>query len=127
MIGRRAVRNWPPGRVFGLAVIVFLAACSKPPPDTATGAALLQPFKAEMKQALQAGLTQGPIEAIDVCRVRAPEIAAALSQDGVLVGRASHRLRNPSNAVPDWAADLWASALMRASPPGFSLRAWPQR
>ncbi|NNC63672.1 MAG: DUF3365 domain-containing protein, partial [Gammaproteobacteria bacterium] len=32
--------------------------------------------------------------------------AEALSRDGVRVGRASHRLRNPSNAAPDWVAPI---------------------
>ena len=70
--------------------------------DGNEGADLLQPFKAELKQALKAGLEQGPVEAIEVCRVRAPEIAKALSRDGVRMGRASHKLRNPGNAAPAW-------------------------
>ena len=34
--------------------------------------------------------------------LRAPEIAAGLSTDGVRVGRTSHRLRNPANAPRPW-------------------------
>lgn len=97
---------------FALAIA---GACSRPPPDTATGAALLQPFKVEMKQALQAGLSQGPIAAIDVCSNRAPEIAAALSKDGVRLGRTSHRLRNPGNTAPDWAREILDEYLGDAS------------
>lgn len=72
----------------------------------APGPRLLAPFKQDLQQALIDGLAQGPEEAIAACRVRAPEIADALSRDGVRVGRASHRLRNPSNAAPDWVAPI---------------------
>jgi hypothetical protein len=66
------------------------------------GAALLAPFKQELQQALRAGLAEGPVEAIGACRQRAPEISGALSHDGIVMGRSSHRLRNPRNAAPDW-------------------------
>ena len=69
----------------------------------ADGAALLQPFKQNLKQALMTGLAQGPEKAIDACRIEAPAIAAALAVDGVTLGRTSHRLRNPDNAGPEWA------------------------
>lgn len=59
-------------------------------------------FKRELQDALRAGLAQGPAEAVAACRLRAPEIAASLARNGVRVGRASHRLRNPSNAPPEW-------------------------
>jgi hypothetical protein len=70
------------------------------------GAEILRPFKQQLKGALQKGLASGPAEAIAVCRTRAPEIASALSGDGVRIGRASDRLRNPANAPPDWVAPL---------------------
>jgi hypothetical protein len=55
-------------------------------------------LKLELQQALQAG---GPVAAIDVCRTRAPAIAAQLSQEsGAQVGRTALRVRNPANA-PD--------------------------
>ena len=72
----------------------------------ARGARVLAPFKRDLQQALRAGLAQGPLEAIGACRVRAPEIAESLSRGGVRVGRASHRLRNPANAGPDWVRPL---------------------
>ena len=72
----------------------------------ARGAELLAPFKRDLKQALHAGLAEGPVAAMGACRVRAPEIASGLSRDGVRVGRASHRLRNPANEAPDWARPL---------------------
>lgn len=66
------------------------------------GAEILAPFKAELKEALLAGLAEGPMAAIGACKLEAPRIAAAISIDGVEVGRASHRLRNPGNSPPEW-------------------------
>lgn len=66
------------------------------------GAELLRPFKQDLQQALLRGLEDGPIEAIGACRIRAPEVAAALSQGGTKLGRTSDRLRNPANSSPDW-------------------------
>jgi len=74
--------------------------------QVATGRELLAPFKSALQQALLAGLEQGPVEAISVCRIEAPGIAAGLSVDGVRVGRSSHKLRNPANAPPTWVAPL---------------------
>lgn len=55
-------------------------------------------LKAELGQALETG---GPVAAIEVCRTRAPEIAARLSSEsGATVGRTALRVRNPANA-PD--------------------------
>lgn len=62
----------------------------------------LGPFKRALKQALTEGLRDGPVQAIDACHTQAPDIAQAHSTSGVRVGRASHRLRNPQNAAPDW-------------------------
>lgn len=69
----------------------------------AQGKALIQEFagslQSELKAAMQAG---GPVEAITVCNIRAPEITAAISEgsDGWEIARSSHKLRNPANA-PD--------------------------
>ena len=96
-----------------LAVILPVSACNQEAPaDPASrGAELLKPFKMELQQALKAGMSEGPENAIEVCRVKAPEIAAALSADGVRMGRASHKLRNPANAAPDWVAPVIANYL----------------
>lgn len=49
----------------------------------------------------------GPDGAIEVCSMRAPEIAATISnQYGVVLGRTSFRLRNQSNLPPEWAVEL---------------------
>lgn len=58
----------------------------------------------ELTAALDEG---GPDGAIEVCSMRAPEIAGMISnQYGVILGRTSHRLRNPSNLPPGWAVEL---------------------
>ncbi|MDH4108934.1 MAG: DUF3365 domain-containing protein [Gammaproteobacteria bacterium] len=72
----------------------------------AEGARLLAPFKAGLQQALLAGLQEGPVAAIDACRIQAPGIAAGMSSDVLRLGRSSHRLRNPKNRPPDWVAPL---------------------
>ncbi|MEE4252250.1 MAG: DUF3365 domain-containing protein [Alcanivoracaceae bacterium] len=107
--------------------VALLAACSEPPqsaspalPEKAgpepeqnepgydpvavkqLGAASLLPFKQQLMQALQRGMQQGAENAIDVCRLQAPAIAASVSGNGIEVGRSSHRLRNPANAPTDW-------------------------
>lgn len=53
---------------------------------------------------LTAALAESPAHAIEVCRQRAPELAAAVGkQFGVGIGRTSLQLRNPSNQPPEWA------------------------
>ena len=50
---------------------------------------VLAHFKRDLKGALQAGMAQGPLEAMGACQLEAPAIAAALSQDGIRLGRIS--------------------------------------
>lgn len=105
-----------------IAISLALIGCSQPAgePD-AVGAALLKPFKAELKEALVAGMQEGPAAAIEICSDKAPEIAASLSVDGVVMGRSSHKLRNPENASPAWLApfvDKWAAEGIRADDVG---------
>ena len=68
-----------------LTAFAMLPACA-PPAQVGTaadpewlrrGAATLQPFKESLMAALQEGLQQGPVEAIQVCRVRAAARRAA--------------------------------------------------
>lgn len=74
--------------------------------ETDRGAEILAPLKTELKQALVAGMQQGPLNAISVCKERAPAIAESLSIDGVEIGRTSHRLRNPANVAPGWVTEV---------------------
>lgn len=95
-------------RLLSLAVMLMLASgvVNAQDSDLAPGPRILAPFKQDLQRALLDGLAQGPEEAIAACRVAAPEIADALSRDGVRVGRASHRLRNPSNTAPVWVTPI---------------------
>lgn len=57
-------------------------------------------LQGELKTAMEAG---GPLNAIHVCRDRAPGIAAELSREsGAKIGRTSLRLRNPANLYEPW-------------------------
>lgn len=85
----------------------LLVACTQSSADgNVDGAALLAPFKQNLKMALIKGMESGPVEAITACRSEAPMISGELSVDGVVMGRSSHRLRNPGNAAPDWVAPV---------------------
>ncbi len=92
----------------GLAIAAFgaLAGCGpKGPSDAETAArahAAIAPFKKSLKEALMAELAKSPASAIDVCAEKAPALAKAASKEGVRVGRASTKLRNPANAPPGW-------------------------
>jgi hypothetical protein len=79
--------------------------------ELARGAELLAPFKKDLQQALKSGLAEGPAEAIQVCRVKAPGIANSLSVAGVRMGRSSHKLRNPDNTAPDWVSPIMQTFL----------------
>jgi hypothetical protein len=56
-------------------------------------------LKKELQEAIQAG---GPVNAIEVCNIRASKIAASLSQEGWQVGRTSLKVRNPSNLADEF-------------------------
>jgi len=61
-------------------------------------------LKAELEAALQAG---GPVEALGVCQIRAPVIAAKISgEKGLKVSRTSLKVRNPNNAPKEWQAKV---------------------
>ena len=52
-------------------------------------------------------LSDGPAEAIAVCKDEAPRIADSMSHElGVRMGRTAARLRNPDNLAPGWAESL---------------------
>ena len=85
-------------------------------------------LKAELTKAIAEG---GPMAAINVCYLRAPEIAAQLSQaSGARVGRTALRVRNPSNAPDDlertvleqFAVDLGSGPIDRPLEAVFEIR-----
>ena len=99
-----------------IAVIAFAAVTTQAQEaELAHGAELLAPFKQDLQKALKSGLADGPVEAIQVCRVKAPDIAEALSVDGVRIGRSSHKLRNPDNEAPDWVSPIMQAYLQEPS------------
>ena len=65
-------------------------------------AEIVASFAQELQGALMTAMKEGgPVNAIDICNEKAPEIAAsAAAASGWSVARSSHRLRNPENA-PD--------------------------
>lgn len=105
--------------VFAMLAIATLAACS----DTGEGAGAPGPsydmvalkgdaraaikdfgpaLKAELLEAMSTG---GTVAAIEVCHLRAPDIAAATGgRHRLQIGRTSHRVRNPANAPDEWEA-----------------------
>lgn len=103
-------------RLVLLAGAATLAGCGAPPPPTAPAVsvgerarAALGPLKQNLMGELTRALVAGPENAIDVCRLRAPEIAAASGGEGLRLGRTSHRLRNPANAPEPWVEPLLAA------------------
>ncbi|MBU0654289.1 MAG: DUF3365 domain-containing protein [Gammaproteobacteria bacterium] len=57
-------------------------------------------LKSELQAAMEAG---GPVEALNVCNTKAPEIASKVStEQGMQVSRTSLKNRNPDNAPADW-------------------------
>jgi hypothetical protein len=101
-------------------VLVLAAGCGKteaPPaaggaaidPDAvARGKAIIAELKASLLARLQPAMQQGAASAIAVCNVEAPAIAAALSRDGIVVGRATRKPRNPANLAFGWRVDAIA-------------------
>ena len=65
--------------------------------------AMVKDFAQNLKGELQAAIkTGGPIHAISVCNVRAPQIAGdAARSPAWTIGRTSYRVRNPDNAHHD--------------------------
>jgi len=72
-------------------------------------------LQSQLQQELQAAMKSGgPVKAIDVCKSRAPAIAAEVStQTHMQVGRTSEKTRNPANAP-----DAWEQTVLRL----FALR-----
>jgi hypothetical protein len=109
--------------VFSAAIgLAATATAGEPAPEWLTRSrAMSTELGTALKSELTAALAQsGPSGAIEVCRVRAPEIAARLSREsGAKVSRTALRVRNPANAPDDlqravleqFAADLASGQL----------------
>jgi hypothetical protein len=87
-------------------ILLVTLACASPP-ERREPTEILAPFKKDLMSALmKAMLEGGPETAIDVCRLKAPSIAASAGSGETRVGRTSHRIRNPANAPEPWMAPL---------------------
>jgi hypothetical protein len=65
-------------------------------------------FKRELKAALTAALAEGgPGHALAVCQREAPRLAAAAAAEGLTIGRATLRPRNPDNLAVGWKLDAY--------------------
>lgn len=86
----------------GAILVIAAAAGGDGVPDRAAAAvdAYASQLKAALGGAMQSG---GPVEAIEVCRNRASEIAAEIGREaGVDIGRTALRVRNPGNQPDEW-------------------------
>lgn len=101
-----------PARTLAGCLALGLAACAREEASDAApapadieaareaAAALGARLSARLVETIASG---GPVAAIDVCNLEAPEIAGALSAEtGMDVGRTALRLRNPANAPDDF-------------------------
>ena len=88
--------------VSGLA----LAACTTVNTEERTNAsrATVKQMATKMQGAMKGAMKSGgPIKAIDVCRVKAPKMAAMISKEkGWDIGRTSLKVRNPGNRPDAW-------------------------
>jgi hypothetical protein len=89
----------------GLSLLTSLTLvhASADDPMTEEAKALVKEFAGQLQSELKAAMeTGGPIEAISVCKDRAPAIAAELSESsGWEVGRVSLKTRNTTLGTPD--------------------------
>lgn len=111
-----------PLRVFG-AVVALVAmpleaadpVAAPPDPAIAAAAARAEAATTALQRQLSARLLAemgkgGPAAAVKVCRDEAQAITAeVVAEQGIEIGRTSHRLRNPANAPRPWVAKLLPS------------------
>lgn len=112
--------------VLPLLTLAVFSACSDsnapdaPPPEKVEAAlvrarnaagALAPQLMGALGEALGAG---GPVKALEVCQVRAPQIASAVGAEQQLeIGRTALRVRNPANAADEWERGVLADFAQR--------------
>lgn len=105
----------------GMVALLAVSACRKAeaPPDPAKierARASITAFQGALKQALGGAIQSGgPAHAVDVCAKDAPRLAAEASKDGVVLGRATDRPRNPANEAAGWKKDALSAIAAGAS------------
>ncbi len=118
---RNPVRLIPAFGFLLAGLLAFEGAKAGEAPDLAAfvqdSRAKVKAFAGDLKGALQAAIRAGgPIHAVPICSVKAPEIAADMSKPAAwTVRRTSHKLRNPANAPDAWEAAVLDEFLQRAS------------
>lgn len=101
------------------ALVVGLAAAPALAQDVEAlkreGAGVIQGYAAALLKELQGGIDQGgPTNALGVCKLAAPALAAdASAQSGWRVARTSHKLRNPTSAPDAFEEKVLADFLAR--------------
>jgi hypothetical protein len=117
----------PRAMVLLLAAAMSVAAC-RPGLDEAAvserGAAALAPLKKSLMGALKAGMSVGPVSAVEACHLSAPGLPAAAGGEGISVGRTTDKLRSADNAPKPWMKPLleeYAKAGPGAAPRAVAL------
>lgn len=92
------------GIITAALLVSTLAGAADPEPAWVTEARQsADQFGSRLKQALRGAIQkEGPVKAIEVCQIKAPEIADDLSGPRIVVGRTSLDIRNPDNAPDSW-------------------------
>jgi hypothetical protein len=94
-----------------LALLVALGASTAPAGESAPAwvgeaRSAATTLGSELQQALASAIARGgPVAGIEVCSIRAQQIAANVSGDVIRVGRTALKVRNPENAPDPWEAD----------------------
>jgi hypothetical protein len=90
--------------IIGLGLIAGCTVADELEQRNAESAGVAMEFMKTLKGELQAAMQEGgPVNAIQVCNTRAPEIAAGFSEKkGWKVARTSLKYRNPDNAPDAW-------------------------
>lgn len=90
--------------IIGLGLIAGCTVADELEQRNTESAAVAMEFMKTLKGELQAAMQEGgPVNAIQVCNTRAPEIAAGFSEKkGWTVARTSLKYRNPDNAPDAW-------------------------
>src|SRR5689334_4252859 len=103
---RRCARRPDVRRRVALVALLVLTACQQkkrrvePPPgdEIVRGKVIATTLKKDLKAALEKELPNGAASALATCGALAPAMASSLARDGILVGRATRKPRNPKNA-----------------------------
>lgn len=90
--------------ILALVVLITIPESAQSEDKLAIAQQYIATFQRNLMKELKQGLTHGPTHAITICRDRAPQIAAELSNNRVTIGRTTARLRNPLNDGPEWTA-----------------------